>query len=209
MMPGSGDDPGGTDRDRMRASRADREQVVDVLKTAYVQERLTEDELDARVGRALAARTYADLDALTADVPAIPARPDLTQPPDLARSPGPASVRRPGNLTWNRPTKTVFKFSIGTVAAITLAVSVVAGVADGPGAAVMVAVFFTIVATIAAGLGASIVMGILTLESRLRRGPGAKPPSVSGTSPRAYQRPPSASPPSPPRHGGDPALATG
>jgi len=193
MMPGSGGKPGGKDRGRMRASRADRDQVVDVLKTAYVQERLTEDELDARLGRALAARTYADLDALTADIP--PARP-----------PEPASARRPGNLARDGSAKTVLRFSIGTVAAITLAVSVVAGVADGPGAAVIVAVFFTILAAIAAGLGASIVMGVLTLESRLRRGPGAKPPSGSGTSPRVYQRPPAARPP---RHGSDPALAAG
>ncbi|HEX6521362.1 MAG TPA: DUF1707 domain-containing protein [Streptosporangiaceae bacterium] len=203
-MPGSGDEPGGTDRGRMRASRTDREQVVEKLKTAYVQERLTEDELDARVGRALAARTYADLDALTADIP-LAQPPDLVQSADLGRSAGPAGVRR-GNLTWNRSTKTVFKCSIGAIAAITLTVSVVAGVADGAGAAVMVAAFFTIVATIAAGLGASIVMGILTLESRLRKRPGARPPSASGTSPRTYQRPPSASPP---RRGSDPALATG
>ena len=53
----------------MRVSRADRERTVDVLKVAFVHERLTEDELDDRVGRALAARTYADLDALTADSP--------------------------------------------------------------------------------------------------------------------------------------------
>ena len=37
---------------------------------AFVQERLTKDEFDLRVGRALASRTYADLAALTADIPA-------------------------------------------------------------------------------------------------------------------------------------------
>jgi Domain of unknown function (DUF1707) len=37
---------------RMRASRADREQVIDTLKAAYVQGQLTKDELDERVAPA-------------------------------------------------------------------------------------------------------------------------------------------------------------
>jgi hypothetical protein len=54
----------------LRACHADREQVIGVLKVAFVQGRLGKDELNARVGQALAARTYADLAALTADLPA-------------------------------------------------------------------------------------------------------------------------------------------
>jgi hypothetical protein len=57
-------------RGRPRASHADREEVVQVLKAAFVQGRLDEGELDARLGRALASRTYAELAALTADIPA-------------------------------------------------------------------------------------------------------------------------------------------
>jgi Domain of unknown function (DUF1707) len=53
---------------RRRASSADREQVIDMLKTAFVQGRLTKDELDARAGHALTARSHADLAALTADL---------------------------------------------------------------------------------------------------------------------------------------------
>jgi hypothetical protein len=49
---------------RMRASYTDREQMIDVLKTALVQGRLTKDEFDARIGQALAAQTYADLAAV-------------------------------------------------------------------------------------------------------------------------------------------------
>ncbi len=60
-------------RDRLRAGHADREQVIEALKTAFVDGRLTKNELAARTGRALAARTYADLAALTADIPAEPA----------------------------------------------------------------------------------------------------------------------------------------
>jgi len=43
--------------------------VVAVLKAAFVQGRLDGDELDARVGQAISARTYAELAVLTADLP--------------------------------------------------------------------------------------------------------------------------------------------
>jgi hypothetical protein len=54
----------------MRASDADRELVIDTLKTAFVQGRLTKDELCARVGQALASRTYGDLAVVTVGLPA-------------------------------------------------------------------------------------------------------------------------------------------
>jgi DNA-binding beta-propeller fold protein YncE len=54
----------------LRASHADREQVIAALKAAFIQGRLTKDEFDSRVGRALGSRTYAELAALTADIPA-------------------------------------------------------------------------------------------------------------------------------------------
>jgi len=60
----------GASRGRLRAGRADREQVIDVLKAAFVQGRLTKDEFDARVGQTLASRTYAELAVITADIPA-------------------------------------------------------------------------------------------------------------------------------------------
>jgi hypothetical protein len=50
----------------MRASDADRDRVVDALKAAYVYGLLTREELAARTGQALAARTYTDLAAVTA-----------------------------------------------------------------------------------------------------------------------------------------------
>ena len=53
----------------VKASQADREGVVDALKAAFVAGRLTEDELEVRAGQAFAARTYADLAAITADLP--------------------------------------------------------------------------------------------------------------------------------------------
>ena len=48
----------------------DREQAIESLKDAFVQGRLGKDEFDARIGHALAAPTYADLDLATADLPA-------------------------------------------------------------------------------------------------------------------------------------------
>jgi hypothetical protein len=57
-------------RGGLRASYADRDQVIEVLKSAFVQGRLTKDELDARLGQVFASRTYADLAAVTVDIPA-------------------------------------------------------------------------------------------------------------------------------------------
>jgi Domain of unknown function (DUF1707) len=57
-------------RGRLRASHADREHVIDMLKAAFVQGRVTKDEFDTRVGQAFASRTYAELAAVTADIPA-------------------------------------------------------------------------------------------------------------------------------------------
>jgi len=52
------------------ASSADRERTVGVLRAGFTEGRLTEDELDDRVALAYSARTYEQLWALTADLPA-------------------------------------------------------------------------------------------------------------------------------------------
>jgi len=57
-------------RGRLRASHADREHVIGTLKAAFVQGRLTKDELDLRIGQTFAARTYAELARLSVDIPA-------------------------------------------------------------------------------------------------------------------------------------------
>ena len=54
----------------MRAASADRERAVDVLKAGFTEGRLTQDEYNDRMGRAYAAKTYGELMALTADLPA-------------------------------------------------------------------------------------------------------------------------------------------
>jgi hypothetical protein len=81
-VAGSGDEiaAGASGGGRLRASHADREQVIEVLKAAFVHGRLDRDEFDLRVGRALASRTYADLAALTADIPARLTKARLPEP---------------------------------------------------------------------------------------------------------------------------------
>ncbi|HEY1920776.1 MAG TPA: DUF1707 domain-containing protein [Streptosporangiaceae bacterium] len=67
-------------RGRLRASHADRQQVIDTLKIAFVQGRLTKDELVTRVDETYTSKTYAELAALTTDLPAglLAAEPALT-----------------------------------------------------------------------------------------------------------------------------------
>ena len=68
---GQGDLPAAAGEE-LRASHADRDQVVEVLRVAAGDGRLSAEELDDRLERALTARTYAELTALTADLPATP-----------------------------------------------------------------------------------------------------------------------------------------
>jgi class 3 adenylate cyclase len=71
-------------RAELLASHADRDQVVEVLRTAAGDGRLTADDLDQRLEVALTARTLADLEPLLADLTAAPAAP-AADVPDLTR----------------------------------------------------------------------------------------------------------------------------
>src|SRR4249920_3794871 len=59
----------GVSRAQLRVSTMDRDRAVEVLAKAYTEGRLTKDEHDARVGQAITASTFADLDAVVADLP--------------------------------------------------------------------------------------------------------------------------------------------
>ena len=72
MTLGLGPDDAADGYGHVRASAADRERAIDVLKAAFAEGRLTREEHEARVDRAYRSRTYADLAALTADLPAGP-----------------------------------------------------------------------------------------------------------------------------------------
>lgn len=54
----------------MRASDSDREGVVEVLRAAYTEGRLSLDEFDDRTAAAYSAKTWGDLRSLTSDLPA-------------------------------------------------------------------------------------------------------------------------------------------
>jgi hypothetical protein len=69
--------------------------VLEFLKTAFVQGRLTMDELDARAGQALVSRTYGELAALTADIPSGPVRALPGPPAAPARVPAADPVPEP------------------------------------------------------------------------------------------------------------------
>ena len=96
-MVGLGDDiaAGAGGRGHLRASHADREQVIGTLKAAFVPGMLDRYEFGQRVSQAFAARTYAELAAVTAG---IPARPDPAPPPKPARAQAQRPVLRPGRV---------------------------------------------------------------------------------------------------------------
>ena len=65
------------DRPGLRASHEDRNRVVDVLRIAGGDGRLSAEELDARLEAALTARTLGELALLTGDLPTAPAAKDV------------------------------------------------------------------------------------------------------------------------------------
>jgi hypothetical protein len=77
-----------TDR-QIRASDQERESVVDVLRDAFTEGRLTSDELEERTASAYIAKTWAQLGELTSDLPV---------PPPLG-----ASLNRPQPHPAQRP----------------------------------------------------------------------------------------------------------
>jgi len=141
------------DYGRMRASRADREQVIDALKAAFVQGRLTKDELDERVARALVPLTYAELSALTDDLPA-----------------GLASPREPGPLVESSAAKA------GVYVALVAGLFLVAAISNGTGnplAWLGSALFLSPIWLLA-------LAGLLALHARLDRRPAGHRSARSG-----------------------------
>ena len=118
---------------------AGREQVIAALKTAYVEGRLTREEFDLRVGQALA--ICAELDALTADIPAAP-------PAVAARA---ALAREAAN-------KKMIKQGTAGVAGSTFVLVTALGAPHSPALAVIVAALLTCFVTVLAA-------GLLTLLS--------------------------------------------
>jgi hypothetical protein len=154
VMTGPGDELAGG-RGRLRASHTDREQVIDALKAAFVQGRLDKGELDARVGQAFTSQTYAELAAVTAD---IPARSAAAPPRKPARTQARPSVRG----------------SIQTGACAIVAVAMLEALGLGAtGLEIAVAIVAALVfGAIVAGIVALPIAGVLMLESRHRKRSG-------------------------------------
>jgi hypothetical protein len=81
----------------MRASDAERDAVVAALGEHFQAGRLTSDELDDRMGKALAARTLPELADLTADLPSSGLPSHIQQSSGLGMPPPTVLARRPGS----------------------------------------------------------------------------------------------------------------
>jgi hypothetical protein len=87
---------------RLRASDADRERTVTLLREHHAEGRLDVDEFHERLNAAYASKTVGELDALLADLPAI----DLYRLPSAGLRPAPAGswapARRPSGTVARR-----------------------------------------------------------------------------------------------------------
>ncbi len=173
MLVGPGDEAAGAGRySRLRASHADREQVVGVLKTAFVQGRLAKDEFDRRVGQVLASRTYADLNALVADLPVSLAS---------AEPPAPAPTSADAITRESDQRKIVKAWACATVAFPSIAVGI--ALLESGTAISMVAVAVALFACVVAVPVSGLLMLHAWLEAHFNGGgddPAGGPSEVSG-----------------------------
>jgi hypothetical protein len=145
-----------TGHGRMRAGHAEREQVITELKAAFVQGQLDKDELEERAGRAVTARTYAELAALTADIPA------------PADSPAAASTPAAGT-----PGRTLAKAAGRTGVCLLAAVALAeAGFLAGNFLLIVAAFFAAIAATGFLGYGILDAVHQRSARAQLTPGPG-------------------------------------
>ena len=116
------------------ASSAARDRTVDVLRAAFTEGRLTQDEFHERSGAALRARTHADLAVLIADVPVGPLPwQSMTLPTTAALQPVRSDDRRLTEDWRVRLTTTgaLLLTCLGTIAVVLLALVIVVGAVLG------------------------------------------------------------------------------
>jgi Domain of unknown function (DUF1707) len=91
----------------IRAAESDRDATAQRLQEAFAERRIDADELDQRLHSALTARTTAELDALTSDLPAGTGRQFLPARRSPAHTPGRLAVAIKGVITraghWRVP----------------------------------------------------------------------------------------------------------
>ncbi|GAA4904321.1 uncharacterized protein DUF1707 [Actinomycetospora succinea] len=100
----------------IKAGDADREAVAEVLRTALGEGRLELTEVDERLARVYAARTYAELEPLVADLPAtLPWQQPATRSDDkpLVITAGWSSEKRTG--AWRVPSRIVAEAAMSDV----------------------------------------------------------------------------------------------
>lgn len=105
-------------RDEMRAADADRQAVADGLRDALDEGRLDLHEYDERLRQAYAARTYGELELLTADLPV---------PAVAPRDPAAVSAVRGATGRWLLEVWSVWV----SVVALTVVIWAVVGLAGG------------------------------------------------------------------------------
>ena len=93
-------------RPTLRASDADRDRIAERLREAAAEGRLLAHELEQRLGVALRARTYGELDAVVSDLP--------------------AKHRSSSPVPWIRPVMAV-AIAIATLAVLALAALIITG----------------------------------------------------------------------------------
>jgi hypothetical protein len=103
--------------DAARAADADREATAEKLRIAAAEGRIDFEELDDRVGQAYSARTYQQLRALVADLPAqpapVPQHNAVTEPETLALKTRTPNIKQSGQ--WAVPRQITAETTTGFI----------------------------------------------------------------------------------------------
>ncbi len=132
----------------IRASDKERESVVDVLRDAYTDGRITLDEFEERTSAAYASKTWADLRELTSDLPLEPVLgADLPQWPGQPRPVAQVmpAVPRPRHGGRDRP--------LGRLLPVIFAWIMIAAAAGSPDTAAALSVVFICLLACRVGYG--------------------------------------------------------
>ncbi|MDA0164324.1 DUF1707 domain-containing protein [Solirubrobacter ginsenosidimutans] len=133
----------------LRASDAERERVVTFLREHALLGRLTDDELEDRIGLAYASVTVGDLEKLIGDLPR------ANHPSRRAPAPRPRTAARPSRHRQHGPPPALIGLGIGAL------------LVSGVGVAIVVAIVAVAVALLAVVFAASMVLGPLLLVALL------------------------------------------
>lgn len=174
---------GGVDPRRARPGRGDhpdrpsRDQAIEALKAAFVEGRLGKDEFDQRVGQALAA--YAQLDAVTADIPHVPPHTPSHVPPLPSHVsptiPSPAGEPQVTREAYNKGL--VARGTFGAAGGIMLVSAVVVTAVTGnPFTGFMAGAALGVVMAVVLGSVLTLIMWVMESQGGRKRAPGPPGP---------------------------------